>query len=184
MTSSSLHHRHLWAPDRLSAAERRALLTTAAAVKRTKAHQPDWRPLLGRRVALLGGGDTAATALFERAVADLGGSVSLLDGHAWHERAGGRVDEAARLLGRLYDAVDCCGLPAPLLAQIDGQAGVPVFDGLGRADHPLTRLAEQLTEQELHGGDGLAAEAETADGDRRALNRLRTLQAAIVCALP
>jgi hypothetical protein len=31
------------------------------------------------------------------------------------------------LLGKLYDAVDCCDLPPTLVEQIDRHAGVPVL---------------------------------------------------------
>jgi ornithine carbamoyltransferase len=142
--SVSVPHRHLWSPDRLSSAELQALLDTAAALERAKRRGDGWGPLRGRHLALLcNGADDAATA-FQRAVHELGGSVALLDAHDWQTQAGARVADAARLLGRLYDAVDCCDLPPALLEQIEAHCGVPVFNGVAKADHPLSAMVAAL----------------------------------------
>lgn len=51
---------------------------------------------------------------------------------------------AARLLGRFYDALDCEGLPAELVHRLRRHCGVPVYEGLGRRDHPLDQLIPHL----------------------------------------
>ena len=48
------------------------------------------------------------------------------------------------MLGRLYDAVECQGMPLDLVQKIKAQAGVPVFFRLASADHPTAALADRL----------------------------------------
>jgi|GEM_PF-1198643 len=146
--TTSVPHRCLWSPDRLSSADLKALLDTAAALKRAHQNGHGWGPLRGRHLALLCDRNDAAVLTFKRAVHELGGSVALLDANDWQSTAGEGVPEAARMLGRLYDAIDCCGLTAPLLEQIDKHCGVPVFNGLAQARHPLGVLAALLTMRE------------------------------------
>jgi ornithine carbamoyltransferase len=149
--SCSIPHRHLWSPERLSAADLHALLDTAAEVKRAKQRDSGWAPLRGRNIAVLAQQNDDATLGFERAVRELGGKATRLDVRDWHSSAGARVADAARMLGRLYEAIDCSGLPAPLVEQIDAHCGVPVFNGLARPDHPLSALGALLTMREASG---------------------------------
>src|SRR5688572_12868147 len=149
--SCTIPHRHLWSPERLSAAELHALLDSAAEVKRAKQRDPDWAPLRGRHIAVLAQHNDDATAGFERAVRELGGKATRLDARAWQSSAAARVSDAARMLGRLYEAIDCSDLPVPLLEQIDAHCGVPVFNGLARPDHPLSAVGALLTMREASG---------------------------------
>jgi ornithine carbamoyltransferase len=70
------------------------------------------------------------------------------------------------MLGRLYDAVECQGLPADLVRQVGDEAGVPVYDGVASKRHPTASLAESL------GGTRSLAE-----------NRQLVLQAALVSSI-
>jgi ornithine carbamoyltransferase len=141
-------HRRLCAPAALSAAEVLALLETAAALKQTTRRSSGWQPLRGRHLALLCADADPACALFGRAMAELGASVALLHAGTWLRTAGDELPKAARVLGKLYDAVDCCGVAPPIVEQIDRHAGVPVFDGLALAEHPTRLLADLLTMRE------------------------------------
>ncbi len=76
------------------------------------------------------------------------------------------VHHTARVLGRLYDAVECQGMASILVQQVGVDAAVPVFDDLASADHPTARLAE------LVGGDASPAE-----------NRRFVLQAVLLSAV-
>ncbi len=147
--SCSIPHRHLWSAERLSAADLHALLDTAAEVKRAKQRDTGWAPLLGRNLALLADVQDGAALTFDRAVRELGGTVTLLDVRAWRSSARGQLADAARMLGRLYDAVDCCGLTPALLETIDVHSGVPVFNGLAGAEHPLRAIGALLTMREV-----------------------------------
>ena len=57
---------------------------------------------------------------------------------------GPQAHDAARLLGRFYDALDCEDLPAELVHCLRRNCGVPVYEGLGRRDHPLAQLLPHL----------------------------------------
>jgi ornithine carbamoyltransferase len=147
--TASVPHRHLWSLDRLSSTDLQALLDTAAALKLAKQRAEGWGPLRGRHLALLcSAADPSSAGAFQRAAHELGGSVALLDAGDWQAHAGAGVADAARLLGRLYDAVDCCDLPLALLEQIDAACGVPVFNGVAQANHPLSAMGALLTMRE------------------------------------
>lgn len=55
-----------------------------------------------------------------------------------------QVQRMARVLGRLYDAVECLGLPPDLVRRIGNEAGVPVFESLAAGQHPTHELARAL----------------------------------------
>lgn len=148
MNPSTVPHRHLWSAERLTSYDLQLLLNTAAMLKRAGQRADGWAPLRGRHVALLCSGNSGVAPGFQRAVAELGGTASLLNADEWRARAGDRIPEAARLLGRLYDAIDCCDLPPEIVEQIETHSGVPVFNGLGKSDHPMALLGEFLTMRE------------------------------------
>jgi len=133
-------HRHLWSPACLSSADLHVLLDTATTLDRAKQPSHGWRPLRGRRLALLCNCADATTLSFQRAVHELGGTMTRLDANEWLSDAVERVPDAARMLGRLYDGIDCCDLPVPLVEQIEAHSGVPVFNGIARPEHPLRQL--------------------------------------------
>jgi ornithine carbamoyltransferase len=131
------HDRTLWSLDELSRTELFALLDTAKALREAGVGQ---RPLRGKKLALL----SARTkdrkpSEFQQAASDLGAHVA----HVHADLPFGS-DSAARLLGRLYDAIDCEGLDAATLNQIDREASVPVFNGLDGEAHPIRVLATLL----------------------------------------
>lgn len=151
--------RHLWTVDALSGRELRSLLDRAARLReasRQDAGVAPSTPLRGCNIALLCDGDAAAAAALKEAAAGLGAQVAQL-------RAsdicpdGETVDRGTvRMLGRLYDAIDCPGLGAAQLETIAVDAGIPVFNGLGGRDHPSRSLAELLGLLE-HSGKPLEA---------------------------
>jgi len=165
-------HRHLWSPAGLSSADLRALLDTAAALDRAKHSDQGWGPLRGRDLALLCSGSDDTALAFQRAVHELGGTVAVLEANDWLSSAVERVPDAARMLGRLYDAIDCCNLPARLVEQIEAHSGLPVFNGVARPEHPLCQLIV-----DARAAQGALPAAPSADEHRRAL------QALVVCGL-
>ena len=121
------------------------------ACARTLAHAASagtTQPLLrGKNVGLMSeaddGGDGEA-ALFRRAAHELGAHVAHIRTSLSAASTPHEVQHTARLLGRLYDAVECQGMAAALVQQVSDAAGVPVFDGLASPAHPTVRLAEHL----------------------------------------
>jgi ornithine carbamoyltransferase len=146
-SSPSLPHRSTWSLQNLSCDDVLALLDGAGRLKRAaRAGQP-CTPLRGKNLALLG---EVEDGLLRRAATELGAKVAFLSAQGGHGLNG-----SARLLGRLYDAVDGGRMPDAALEQLNRDAGVPVFNGLGADDHPSRVLAELLTIQE-HAGKALA----------------------------
>ncbi|RZL40023.1 MAG: ornithine carbamoyltransferase [Rubrivivax sp.] len=141
-----------------------ALIAGAERLRRAAASATGLPLLLrGRRFALLSDNhDSPAAAAFVRAATELGGHVARV-------RASGPGDrpphDLAALLGQLYDAIECQGLPKADLLELGRHAGVPVFDGIGDAAHPLHRLADTMT------------------GDDAAVNRHRLLQSLLTSSL-
>jgi ornithine carbamoyltransferase len=120
--------------------------------------------LRGRHLALLcSDAGQPAARLFHVAVEALGARVS--DIAPLHPDAAGRHADTARLLGRLYDAIECQGLESTVVAELRSHAGVPVFAGLATDAHPSAWLAARL---------------DAPDPERR---RVALLQAVLVRAL-
>lgn len=104
------------------------------------------RPLLaGKQLALLSPDctDDAALAFIDAAKA-LGARVSFVQAGLDDASSDAQVDTTARLLGQLYDAVECQHLPPALVQRIARSAGIPVFAGLATAAHPTAALVQQL----------------------------------------
>jgi len=102
--------------------------------------------LRGKNLGLVCESDADADAtLFREAAEALGASVS----HIRPELGAGGVTgggllRTARLLGRLYDAIECQGLAPALVVQLGREAGVPVFDGVATPAHSIAQLALEL----------------------------------------
>jgi ornithine carbamoyltransferase len=94
-----------------------------------------------------GAEDTEASRLFERAATALGARVTSLVLNASDLDAAGedRLRKTARMLGRLYDGLECQGLAPALIQQLRRTAGVPVFHGLATPGHATAALADRLT---------------------------------------
>jgi ornithine carbamoyltransferase len=50
-----------------------------------------------------------------------------------------------------YDAIECEGLSDQQVLQLDLNAGIPVYNGIGRLDHPTRVLADLMTLEEFTG---------------------------------
>lgn len=122
--------------------------------------------LRGRNLALVCAEDNDDTALLRRAATGLGMQVARIQPALGAASSAREIESTARVLGRLYAAVEWPGMPLELLEQVARGAGVPVYDGMCSAAHPLARLAEQLP-------------IEAPDADKRCL----LLQAVLVRTL-
>ncbi len=133
----------------LEARDRQTLLQTAQRLQRAARDGGAARLLSGRHVAIAiaaeaEAGATPARALFERAALQLGARVSrIAPGILGHGEHAARA-ATARLLPRLYDAIDChLGSTGHALALHRG-CGVPVYLALGGARHPIRALVDEL----------------------------------------
>ena len=127
------------------AADLGAVLARALALARAAKDGPPAPVLRGKNIGLVGAAPGRAdTELLELAATELGAKVA-------HVRPGwsamsspSEVADTARVLGRLYDAIDISGSPAALVRQVRLGAGVPVFNSLGSPDHAAAQLAGDL----------------------------------------
>ena len=104
------------------------------------------QPLLrGKNLGLLcDANEDGDAALFRRAAVELGAHVAHIRPSLSELSTPQEVQHTARLLGRLYDAVECQGMAPALVQQVGSDAGVPVDDGIASRNHPTAHLAELL----------------------------------------
>lgn len=148
----TLHHRQLWSAEFLSRPDVLGVLETARSLKQANRNGQAAAPLRGRNVALLD--DTVpadGAGSLRHAATALGAKVSHLRPSEARIAAESTDAATVRMLGRLYDAIDCEDMPLELVARVARDAGVPVFNGLGNPCHPLRVLGDLLTMQEHSG---------------------------------
>ncbi|MEO8921769.1 MAG: ornithine carbamoyltransferase [Caldimonas sp.] len=103
------------------------------------------RLLRGKNLGLLcESADGVDATRFRRAAVELGARVAHIRPDFSEASAPEVLQQTARMLGRLYDAIECQGLPSSLVQKIEQEAGVPVFDGVACANHATARLATML----------------------------------------
>jgi ornithine carbamoyltransferase len=137
--------RHAPAPASLPPGDEKALLDQARSLQRA-AVAGRVQPLLrGKNLGLLCADDTQAQALlFRQAASELGAHVAHIGMSLSEHSATRDVTHTARMLGRLYDAVECQGLSSALVWQMADEAGIAVYDGLACNEGLISRLAGQL----------------------------------------
>ncbi|MDR7270252.1 ornithine carbamoyltransferase [Pelomonas saccharophila] len=81
---------------------------------------------------------------FLRAATALGAHVSCVQLGLDENSSAQQIATTARLLARLYDAVECQHLPAALVGQIASSSTIPVFAGLATREHPTAALVNAL----------------------------------------
>ncbi len=132
--------RHLLSQSPLDAATASLLVAVARSLQ-----QSGDAPLRGKNIALMCGSDSGDAQLFAEAAARLGARVARIEpAPAWLRGESQPGADTARLLEHLYDAVDCEALPPGFARHLQEQVGVPVYDGLARADHPIFGLLGAL----------------------------------------
>lgn len=135
------------APERAA-----ALLKQARALQRAAA-AGTFAPLLrGKNIGLLcEAAEGGEAALFRRAAAELGAQVAHVRPSLTDQSTPREIRHTALMLGRLYDAIECQDMAAPLVERLGREAGVPVYDGLASDRHPTACLADLLDAPAAHG---------------------------------
>lgn len=146
----NLRGRSVLTLDDLSPAEIRHLLTLAAELKAAK-HAGTEQPRLSRRnIALIFEKDSTRTRTgFEVAAYDQGAHVTYLGpagSHIGHKES---MKDTARVLGRMYDAIEYRGFGQKIAEVLAANAGVPVYNGLTDETHPTQTLADFMTMREF-----------------------------------
>lgn len=125
------------------------LLTLARELKAAK-HAGTERPRLsGKNIALIFEKDSTRTrAGFEVAAHDQGAHVTYLGPSGSHIGHKESIADTARVLGRMFDAIEYRGFSQENVEVLARLSGVPVFNGLTDDFHPTQVLADLLTMRE------------------------------------
>jgi ornithine carbamoyltransferase len=148
-TVVDLHGRHLLTLNDYSAAEITYLLDLAAELKAAKRDGHEEQKLVGKEIALIFEKDSTRTrCAFEVAAYDQGAHVTYLGPGGSHMGHKETVKDTARVLGRMYDAIEYRGFAETAADELAQWAGVPVYNGLTDEWHPTQILADFLTMRE------------------------------------
>ena len=143
----TLSHHGVLAFDPIAPRDVDFVLDNARALQ-LAAQAGDLRTLLrGRKFGLLCEVDNDSAsdaALFRRAAVELGAHVAHIRPSLTDLSTPQEVKNTARMLGRLYDAVECQGMAPDLVHQMGVDAGVPVYDGIASQRHPTAKLDDLL----------------------------------------
>ena len=125
------------------------LLKLAADLKAAKYAGTEQPGLKGKEIVLIFEKDSTRTRVgFEVAAHDQGATVTYLGptgSHIGHKES---VKDTARVLGRVYDAIEYRGFGQSIVEELAAYSGVPVYNGLTDEFHPTQILADFLTMQE------------------------------------
>ena len=130
-------------------AELRHLIDVSAELKAAKAAGAERRMLSGKNIALIFEKTSTRTrAAFEVAAYDQGAHVTYLDPSGSQMGHKESTADTARVLGRMYDAIEYRGSGQDHVETLAEHAGVPVYNGLTNEWHPTQMLADFLTMDE------------------------------------
>ena len=137
----------------LTSEEIAGLLDLAAELKAKKKAGIPHRLCEGKSIALIFEKTSTRTrCAFEVAAADLGMHPTYLDPQGSQIGKKESIPDTARVLGRMFDAIEYRGFGQDLVEALAAYAGVPVYNGLTNEFHPTQILADFLTIREHLGG--------------------------------
>ncbi|MHB1569233.1 MAG: ornithine carbamoyltransferase [Solirubrobacteraceae bacterium] len=132
-----------------TAGELEHLLELSAALKTVKYAGTEVPRLTGKNIALIFEKTSTRTrSAFEVAAYDQGAHVTYLDPSGSQLGHKESVADTARVLGRMYDAIEFRGSAHSDVEELAANAGVPVYNGLTDDWHPTQMLADFLTMHE------------------------------------
>jgi ornithine carbamoyltransferase len=147
--SFNLRNRSLLTVQEYTPREFRYLLDLARDLKRAKYAGTEQQHLLRKEICLIfEKSSTRTRCAFEVACYDQGAHVTYLDpagSQLGHKES---FKDTARVLGRMYDAIEYRGASQIGVEQLAEYAGVPVFNGLTDEYHPTQMLADVMTMRE------------------------------------
>jgi ornithine carbamoyltransferase len=164
----NLRNRSILEMSDFSREEVRYLLDLSAELKRAKAAGTEQRRLTGKNLCLIFEKTSTRTrCAFEVAASDQGMGVTYLDPSGSQIGHKESIRDTARVLGRMYDAIEYRGFAQSVVEELAKFAGVPVFNGLTDESHPTQMLADLLTMEEHGAGKALDKIAYCYLGDAR-----------------
>ena len=122
------------------------LLDLSKKLKAEKQSRREMRRLSGRNIALIFEKTSTRTrCAFEVAAYDQGAHVTYLGPSGSQIGHKETMKDTARVLGRMYDAIEYRGYGQDIVDELAKYAGVPVYNGLTDDFHPTQMLADVLT---------------------------------------
>lgn len=147
--SFNLRNRSLLTVQDYTQREFQYLLDLARDLKRAKYSGTEQQHLRGREIVLIFEKTSTRTrCAFEVACHDQGAHVTYLDpagSQIGHKES---FKDTARVLGRMFDAIEYRGASQTGVEQLAKYAGVPVYNGLTDEYHPTQMLADVMTMRE------------------------------------
>jgi ornithine carbamoyltransferase len=147
--SLNLRNRSLLTVQDFTQREFQYLLDLARDLKRAKYAGTEQEHLKGKEIVLIFEKTSTRTrCAFEVACFDQGAHVTYLDpagSQIGHKES---VKDTARVLGRMYDAIEFRGYSQTAVEDLAKYAGVPVFNGLTDEYHPTQMVADVMTMRE------------------------------------
>jgi ornithine carbamoyltransferase len=148
-TVIDLRGKHLLKLADFSSDEIAYLIDLAAELKAAKEESREEQKLVGKAIALIFEKDSTRTrCAFEVAAYDQGAHVTFIGPSGSHMGQKETVKDTARVLGRMYDAIEYRGFAQETVEELARWAGVPVYNGLTDEWHPTQTLADFLTFRE------------------------------------
>ena len=142
----NLKNRHLLSLVYHSEREINYLLDLSRDLKRAKYAGTEQQQLKGKNIALIFEKTSTRTrCAFEVAAYDQGARVTYIDPNSSQIGHKESMKDTARVLGRMYDAIEYRGFKQSTVQELADYAGVPVFNGLTDEFHPTQMLADVLT---------------------------------------
>ncbi|OOH90880.1 ornithine carbamoyltransferase [Pasteurellaceae bacterium 15-036681] len=146
----NLKNRHLLSLVHHSEREINYLLDLSRDLKRAKYAGFEQQMLKGKNIALIFEKTSTRTrCAFEVAAYDQGAHVTYIDPNSSQIGHKESMKDTARVLGRMYDAIEYRGFKQSIVQELADYAGVPVFNGLTDEFHPTQMLADVLTMTEF-----------------------------------
>ncbi|MDQ7249543.1 ornithine carbamoyltransferase [Dongia sedimenti] len=146
----NLRGRSVLTLDDFTPQEIRYLLQLSVDLKTAKRGGFEQQRLKGKNIALIFEKDSTRTRTgFEVAAYDQGAHVTFLGpggSHIGHKES---MKDSARVLGRVYDAIEYRGFGQKTAEELAAYAGVPVYNGLTDEAHPTQILADFMTMREF-----------------------------------
>jgi ornithine carbamoyltransferase len=148
--SFNLRNRSLLTVQDYTQTEFKYLLDLARDLKRAKRARTEQKHLEGKEICLIFEKTSTRTRCsFEIAAYDQGANVTYLDpagSQIGHKES---FKDTARVLGRMFDAIEYRGASQTGVETLAKWAGVPVYNGLTDEYHPTQMLADVMTMREF-----------------------------------
>ncbi|MBC3346987.1 MULTISPECIES: ornithine carbamoyltransferase [Pseudomonas] len=145
----NMHNRSLLSLMHHTNRELHYLLDLSRDLKRAKYTGTERPHLKGKNIALIFEKTSTRTrCAFEVAAHDQGAHVTYIDpvsSQIGHKES---MKDTARVLGRMFDAIEYRGFEQEIVEELAKFAGVPVFNGLTAEFHPTQMIADTLTMRE------------------------------------